>query len=296
MNMMRRIWITALLCLLGTIFSFGQKGNDPIGEYSPAQDSLKKYELELKALADSMIDGTKQGERIKALMKYVPTLVKALKFEGSFDYPFDSLTFMKRLTPEDRSFRLYNWALKYDDGSFRYYGAIQVNRQDSFKLIALRDYREKHDTMLENITVGPDQWIGALYYSVIQQKAKNKTYYTLLGWDGDQYISDKKIIDVLHFEKGKAQFGAPIFDVKGKIKNRLVFQFSGDATMLLQYVPDYKMITFDKLIPPNEFGEGMFYTYVPDGTYDYLLWKKNRWVFEEELFDTFKKPIKEAGE
>jgi hypothetical protein len=242
------------------------------------------------------VDGAKQGERIKALVKYVPLLVKTLKMEGSFDYPFDSLTFMKKLMPEDRTFRLYNWTLKYDDGSFRYYGAIQVNRKDSFKLIPLRDYREKHDTMLENIVVGPDQWVGALYYSLISEKVKGKTYYTLLGWDGDQYISDKKIIDVLSFDKGKPVFGAPIFDIKGKIKNRIIFQFSGDATMLLQYVPDYNMITFDKLVPPNQFGEGMFYTYVPDGTYDYFIWQKNRWVFEEELFDKFKKPIKEAGE
>jgi hypothetical protein len=291
-----RIGIAGLLFLFSTGFAFGQKGKDPIQEYSLSLDSLKKYELELQTLGDSMIDGAKQGERIKALVKYVPLLVKTLKFEGSFDYPFDSLKFMKMLRPEDRTFRIYNWALKYDDGSFRYYGAIQVNRKDSFKLIPLRDYREKYDTMLENITVTPERWIGALYYSIIPQKVKGKTYYTLLGWDGDQYISDKKLIDVLHFEKDKAIFGAPIFDVKGKIKNRIIFQFSGDATMLLQYVPDHKMITFDKLVPPNQWGEGMFYTYVPDGTYDYFLWKKGKWVFEEELFDTFKKPIKEAGE
>jgi hypothetical protein len=275
---------------------FSQKKGDDPNIPSTAQDSLRKYELELQALGDSMIDGTKQAVRIKALMRYVPTLVRALKFEGSISYPFDSLKFMKMLAPEDKSFRLYNWALKYDDGSFRYYGAIQVNRKDSFKLIPLRDYREKHDTVVENIVVSPDQWVGALYYSMITQKIKGRPYYTLLGWDGDQYISDKKIIDVLHFEKGNAIFGAPIFEIKGIVKTRVVFQFSGDATMLLQYVPDYKMITFDKLVPPNKWGEGMFYTYVPDGTYDYFTWKKGKWIFEEELFENFRKPIKEAGE
>jgi hypothetical protein len=40
----------------------------------------------------------------------------------------------------------------------------------------------------------------------------------------------------------------------------------------------------------------MFYTYVPDGTYDYFIWKKGKWVFQEELFGNFKEPIKEAGD
>jgi hypothetical protein len=293
---MRKIGLVLGLALfLAPALVKAQTGNEQ-EEPNPARDSLRKYEMELKTLGDSMIDGQKQGTRIKALVKYVPLLVKTLKLDGSFEYPFDSLTFMKVLKPEDGSFRIYNWALKYDDGSFRYYGAIQINRQDSFKLIPLTDYREKLDTNVEQIVVGAGQWIGALYYDIIPEKIKGKTYYTLLGWDGDQYISNKKLIDVLHFEKEKPIFGAPIFEMEGRTKDRVVFQFSGDAVMLLQYIPDHNIITFDKLIPPNEFGTGMFYTYVPDGTYDYFVWKKNKWVFQEELFGNFKKPIKEAGD
>lgn len=261
-------------------------------------DSLKKYELALKAVSDSMIDGQRQYTRIRATLKFIPLMVKALKIKGSIDYPFDTLKFMKKLSPPDKSFRLYNWTLKYDDGSFRYYGAIQMNTPDGrLKLFPLRDYREKIDTDMEKIVVGADEWVGALYYDLIPEKIKGKDYYTLLAWDGNVYLSKKKVIDVLSFDKdGKPVFGAPIFDVKGVIKNRIVFQFSGNANMLLQYIPEHNMITFDKLVPPNPSSEGFLYTYVPDGTYDYFIWKKNKWLFQEELFDNFKKPIKEAGE
>lgn len=293
-----------LLCLFSSFAALAQKSKSkeqlPVMPVISPQDmdSLKKYELALKEIADSMIDGQRQYTRIKATVRFIPTLVKALKIKGSIDYSFDSLKFMKKLSPPDKSFRLYNWTLKYDDGSFRYYGAIQMNTPDGkLKLYPLRDYREKIDTNMEQIVVGPDEWVGALYYDMIPEKVKDKTYYTLLAWDGNVYISKKKVIDVLSFDKdGKPQFGAPIFDVKGVIKDRIVFQFSGNANMLLQYVPEHNMITFDKLVPPNPSSEGFLYTYIPDGTYDYFIWKKHKWVFQEELFENFKKPIKEAGE
>lgn len=297
---MRKIISVLILTVFFSIGAFAQQDKkfppSDLGSQIPNLDSLRANELKLKALGDSMIDGKYQATRIQATLKFIPLLVKTLKFPGSFDYPFDSLPYVKKLTPDDRAFRMYNWTLKYDDGSYRYYCAIHMNRTDSFKLFPLRDYREKMDTTWENVILPADQWLGALYYTIIPQKIKGKMHYTLLGWDGNQYISDKKIIEVMTFEKGKPKFGAPIFDVDGKIKTRIVFEFSGNATMLLQYLPEHNMITFDHLVPPNPGGEGFLYTYVPDGTYDYFAFKKGKWVWQEELFKTYKKKIKEAGE
>jgi hypothetical protein len=304
---MRKVGLFFIGCLLIAFSAYAQKGKQKAKDeaIAPApiiapqdMDSLKKYELALKEISDSMVDGQRQYTRIKATIKFIPVFVKALKIKGSIYYPFDSLKFMKKLSPPDKSFRLYNWTLKYDDGSYRYYGSIQMNTNDGkLKMFPLRDYREKMDTNMEQVVVGPDEWIGALYYDLIPEKVKGKEYYTLLAWDGNVYLTKKKVIEVLSFDKeGKPVFGAPIFDVKGVIKDRIIFQFSGNANMLLQYVPDHNMITFDKLVPPNPANEGFLYTYVPDGTYDYFIWKKNKWLFQEELFENFKKPIKEAGE
>ncbi|RYD81568.1 MAG: hypothetical protein EOP53_06035 [Sphingobacteriales bacterium] len=291
--------LIVLFIFLGLSQAFAQDkkfSSTDLGSQEPQLDSLRAYELKLKALGDSMIDGKFQAARINAVVKFIPLLVKTLRYKGSFDYPFDSLPYVKKLTPNDRAFRMYNWTLKYDDGSYRYYCAIHMNRTDSFKLIPLRDYREKMDTTFENVLLDANQWLGAMYYSVIANKIKNKTYYTLLGWDGNQYASDKKIIEVLSFEKGKPKFGAPIFEVNGKTKMRIIFEFSGNATMLLQYIPEHNMITFDHMVPPNPGGEGFLYTYVPDGTYDYFVYKKGKWVWTDDLFNTFKKKIDEAGE
>src|SRR5688500_7350438 len=106
MDCMRKIrLLIAFGLFLAPGFVMAQRGAVQ-EEPNAAADTLRKYEMELKAIGDSMIDGQKQGERIKALLKYVPLLVKTLKLEGSYDYPFDSLSFMKVLKPEDGSFRI----------------------------------------------------------------------------------------------------------------------------------------------------------------------------------------------
>jgi hypothetical protein len=285
---------TLLICLLATTGVYAQKGKPVLTEQQQAAnlDSLRKFELRLQAISDTVLDGTNEKIRIN------PTLVKALKIPGSFDYPFDSLKFMKKLIPPDRSFALYNWVLKYDDATFRYYGAIQMNNKDSLVLLPLRDFSEKLDTTLEEVILPANEWFGALYYTIFESTVKGKKYYMLLGWDGNNRFSDKKIIEVLSFDKKtkKPVFGAPVFEMDGKIKSRIIFEYSGEATMLLNYIPDHKIITFDNLVPPNPNMVGKFFTYVPDGDYNYFIFKKGKWLWQEELFKTMNKRIKEAGD
>jgi len=90
-----------LLLVCHTYHVAAQDGGDHPSSLPPStsggswNDSLKAYELKLKDLGDSVVDGVTQTRRILALKKFIPTLVKALKFPGSFYYPFDSLTFFE---------------------------------------------------------------------------------------------------------------------------------------------------------------------------------------------------------
>ena len=40
-------------------------------------------------------------------------------------------------------------------------------------------------------------WYGCLYYDIIPIKVGKEKYYTLLGWDGNNKNTTKKIIDVV---------------------------------------------------------------------------------------------------
>lgn len=288
--------ILYLLILFFPLVSTGQNKQDSIPP-DPNLDSLKAHEIRLRDLGDSMTLGITQTRRIYNLKKYIPLLVKTLEIPGAYEYPFDSLKFMNILEPEDHSFRLLSWSLKYNDGTYRYYGAIWKKNADHLDLTPLRCDTGGYDVdNIDTLVTGPNPWLGALYYKMIPMKVKKQNYYILVGWDGFNYLTDRKFIDVLSFdENGAPVFGAPIFDVKGKIQDRIVFYFSGNVTMTIKYIPEYNIITFDHLVPPNPANQGNLFSYVTDGSYDYLELKHGRWEWHDDLFVNFKKPIKEAG-
>jgi hypothetical protein len=52
------------------------------------------------------------------------------------------------------------------------------------------------------------------------------------------------------------------------------------------------MITFDHLIPQDPSTEGIYYTYVPDGSYEAFQWKHGKWNYISSVFNsTMKEPV-----
>lgn len=265
-----------------------------------SSDSLKFYELKLKAIGDSMLDGKSQMARVKSVVKFIPLLVKTLKLDGSFYYRFDTLKFMYTFTPSDEKFRLYNWNVKFADGTFRYYAVLQMNPENGFKLIPLYDKVEKEYFHVDDTTFNSESWYGAQYYQLFHKRIHRKDYYFMLGWDGYKLSSTRKIIEVLSFdEDGKPVFGAPLFKIGDELKYRMIFEFKPDAIMTLKYDPERELIIYDNLVPPNENSKGKYFTYVPDGTYDFLKFNKRKdyWEKEEMLFNEKKdsSPAEDAG-
>lgn len=279
-----------LLMLFSLLFCFLQSYSQK--EQNQYFDSFVKYEHIMKDLGDSIIDGSNEWVRMDALTDFIPIFKRTLKFPGSYNYPFDSLGFMFKISAPDNSFRLYSWVLKFDNRTFRYYGAIHFNDPDKLKLIPLFDksnsipYDMEEDTILNNET-----WFGCLYYEMGMTKKGKKKYYILLGWDGNNSIGNKKIIEILTFDaNGKPVFGAPIIKVDKTILNRKVFQYNATAIFSLKFIPGTKAIAFDNLIPPEEKNKGKLWTYIPDGSYDYFEIGKGKLTFKKDLFKHVKIP------
>jgi len=108
-------------------------------------------------------------------------------------------------------------------------------------------------------------------------------YYVLLGWKGNTVKSTKKVIEVLSFKNDQPQFGMPVFEEKGKLKKRIIFEYSQQASMLLRYVPEQHLIVFDNLVPPDKKTLGKPETYGPDFTYNGFRLKNGRWEFADNL-------------
>ncbi len=268
-------WQSIILVLF--IYSFSQK-SEASSIDSINYDSIRNIEYQLEGLSNNIINSPDLQERITSCYYFVQTLKRALKVPQSFEYEFESLKTVSMLKPDDDKFRVFTWNLLLDSGEYMYFGAIQMNNSDSLVLYGLYD----SSTVLKDAlyeTVDNHQWIGALYYQIHPYKFKGQKYYLMMGWDGEDSRVNKKVIDLLWFDQqDKPHFGAPFFDMDGDIQNRVIFEFSDKAVMLCRYEPNFKSVVFAHMVPPNPLQKGMYEYYIPDGTYDYLLFEKGFWI------------------
>ncbi len=260
------------------------------------KDSLADFEIRLAGLGEMMVRNFDEETRLSSGKNFIINMARALRLENSYFYPFDSLKHVMIKKAPDNSFRIITWNVATNDEHFRYFGVLQMNPQwldkqknkNEYKsFYPLIDRSDSINTYLFKAT-GPDQWFGATYYDIIKVSNKNINYYCLFGWDGYRATSNRKVVDVLTFENGKPIFGAPIFDLKQrKPFYRMVWEFSNNATMTVRYLPKQKALIYENIIPDKPANAGNFSTYLPDGTFDYLIWKKGIWEKQPGMFNDF---------
>jgi len=252
-----------------------------------AADTLffEAYEDTLNAYSDSLFNSDIEANRIFASQAIAKNLTKALKREQSFQYGFPNLKAISILQPEDNQFRIFTYQLIRDNNTYKYYGALQMNA-NTLKLIPLIDQSDLMDDNINQLLTDNNSWYGALYYGIHKVKVGKQEYYTVFGYDGNNALSTKKVIDVLWFASdGTIKFGAPIFDTKEKeLQYRFILEYRKGVSAGVNYSIEEKKIIFDHLIPEDPSTEGHFFTYVPDGSYDGFEWKKDKWVFFDTLY------------
>jgi hypothetical protein len=278
---------TLFLLLFAVSGLQAQSKNKKAEKLSPeAIERLHAAEDTLAILAYAVVNDSIEQERFAACRVLIQSLVRTLKIENSFQYRFDRLKSLSILAPPDSSFRIFTWQLFVNDSTYRYYGAIQMNSKE-LKLFPLIDRSDEMDNRPLHETMPPDKWYGALYYNLRQFDTKEETKYLLFGYDAYAFFEKRKIIEVLSFDAaGKPVFGAPVFDKPNAKVNdlRLMFEYSAEASVRVNWDEQYQMVLFDHLIPwPSPFGRGI--TQVPDGSYDGLKLEKGRWKFIDKVFN-----------
>jgi hypothetical protein len=257
-------------------------------------DSLHDLEIRLEGLGRNMITSTDEDERLSSSYHFVKAFVKALRIRNSYFYNFDTIKNISVLTAPDNTFRIITWNLALNNETFRNYGVIQLNPDYMKKLkdttnlrsyYPLIDKSEKIKNVLDT-TVTNEHWFGALYYKIEAVTFKKQTYYMLLGWDGNNALSNKKLVEVLYFENNTPMFGSPIFDLKDnrykKPLSRLVFEFNNSANMVLRFEPAKKILVQENVAPTRPQDHGHPETYVPDGSYDFYKFNKKTGHWEKQ--------------
>ena len=279
---MRKIIFTLLLSCAG-FFAQAQTAADTL----TPQAQLKTYEDTLALMAFLVVNDSLSENRFGACKKLITTLVAALKTGDSFHYPFERLKSVSILYPPDSTFRVFTWQLYVDKDDYRYYGAIQLNSPE-LKLFPLID-RSFVVNDAEHDILSPDKWYGALYYNIRQFDTAQGRKYLLLGYDGFTFFNKRKLVDVLTIGPEKPTFGAPVFVKMDStmevptVSNRLLMEYSAEASCRMNFDETYDMILFDHLLQMGgTYGQGM--TMVPDGSYEGYQLENGQWHWVEKVW------------
>lgn len=271
---------------------------------------IENLEDTLGVLSYTLVNAADAEQRFLACRAFIPTLTKALKTPNSFDYPFERLNTISIQYPQDSSFRVFTWQLYVDSSEYRYYGAIQLNAAD-LQLIPLVD-RSFQLEEVEYLQTDARAWYGALYYNIRQFDTPEGRKYLLFGYDGFEKIqryeenanrgramafshsdmeqlSQRKLIDVLTLQDGKATFGAPVFSSslspQGKLQSRVVLEYSAESKIVCNYDEFEKAIIFDHLMATGGEIPDSKPMKIPDGTFEGYRLENGIWQYAPKMFN-----------
>ncbi len=259
-----------------------------------AQSNIEKIkELELEAVAK--LHEARQYETIKEQHQYnqefEEILRKMMEYDETFTHDFDTLARMiSTIKSPDGAFRIFNWNMEYGDYKRHKYYCLMMKKDPKsgeFVIIELFDHSDDFPYDVEFKALTEKKWYGCLYYKIIPIDKGWKTQYTLLGWDGNDMLSNKKIIETMKFHKSdRLKFGEAMFKEDGeKTKRRIIFEYTEDAVMSLKHQKTKKeeMLIFDHLTSIVPGGDELNIWMGPDLSFDAYLLENGKWVYIKDV-------------
>ena len=271
------------------------------------QDKVRmtQYQNQLGVMLERVAHASTDNERYLASEEAVQLLSKAIEEDATAKWQWRLPDVASVHTSPDRKLRIFTWAVVRDNGEFECFGAVQYynEREEEYAYKLLHDKSEEIMNREESI-LAADTWLGAVYQELIQTEHGGKTYYTLLGWNGVDNLTERKIIEPVQLKGGDVQFGAPVFRRERGVR-RIVLEYANDAMVNLGYVDQYveevkrervkvrgsnryrtvesrkvhkeKMIMFDEVEPQVPGMEGLYQYYVPSGVEIAYAFVEGKW-------------------
>ena len=249
---------------------------------------FEQKELKIKKWANAIINGNETKDKLIANDSLLSLMSQVISHPKSYLYQFENLDYISIIQPKNKKFKLFTWFIPLEDGSYNYFGIIQTCKKNgkkcqTYRLLQTNKEREYNSSDL----ISFQNWYGCIYYDVIEIKVKKKMYYTLLGWDGNNNMSNKKIIDVIQIDKNTHPiFGAKIFN---NSNSRIIVEYSEQYPISLKWDETIESIVFDHLEPIDGVSKNNFSLYAPNLSYDILEKNENGWELKTNIYLNNKK-------
>ncbi len=240
-------------------------------------------DLKLKCMFEEVGKANEDSVKLKINSLVLNRLKKVWQSPVMYNDDLSGIARMKTLFSKDKKIKICTYGVSFSDFSNLFYGAVVVKRdKGDLQVFPLTD---KSDGIRSptHASLNTNKWYGAIYIDIIETQYQKKNYYTLLGYKGQDEFVKRRVVDVMMLPGGKPRFGAPMFKMGRYTYNRLIYQYSLGANMLLRYDEKEKMIVMDNLVPSETFYKGVFRFYGPDFSYNGYKFEKGKWILHNNI-------------
>ncbi len=253
-------------------------------------DSVNTFLLNL---AKETIGATTNQERILRNAIFSELLENTLLGDSMFANDLNSVINISVLYDDSRRFRIVTWYVPLFDGTAVFHGFFQTPSTAGrrSKLVGLNDRSQQVDARLQR-RLDPQDWYGAYYYKLIRVQHLNLDNYVLLGWKADNPLTRKRIIEPLIITQDGPAFGDRVFEIGEHRPFRVVFEYSRQVSMSLDFEPSYSKsrnevvpaIVFDRLVPTHKSMAGRYEHYVPEvNVFDGMEFHQGFWRYVPDI-------------
>lgn len=243
--------------------------------------------IDLGFYADVLVNADGEKHRVEAHNIFYHHLKEELAQPNAFQNKFKDLKWISFQYPQDSSFRFVSWQLKRSEDEFDYFGFYQHESgftQELKNTIPISKGIEYDDFDSEH-------YFGQIFIAIETFEDQEGPYHMVFGFRQLDKFSKTKIADIIRINSdGTPSFNHPKFNMKDdeirpRIKNRILVNYSADALASIVYNPGLKMIVHDHMIQKPGFIAGQGMTQYPDGSYEGYESKDGVWEYVEKLYD-----------
>ena len=133
---------------------------------------------------------------------------------------------------EQGRFRVFNWNVPLSKGN-HYECVFAVPGSDgTIKLMECKPTK-KDLSSLANRSMTHKDWPGLLYYDIVPLSKKNDKEFILLGWDGNDELTNRKVIETISISEKNIRFGLNKFKEFPQSIKRYILEYSNEAIVSL---------------------------------------------------------------
>ncbi|MBI9063178.1 MAG: hypothetical protein JEZ14_14450 [Marinilabiliaceae bacterium] len=203
--------------------------------------------------------------------------------ESTMANAFRQFKRMKTLFSQDKKVKICTYNVQKEGFTHDFYGAvIRPAKNNVSQVYSLIDQTNKIRSP-ERASLSNEKWFGAVYIDLVETVVSDRTYYTLLGYKGNDEFVKTRVLDVMYFQNNRLRFGSSIFKNGRLTRHRMIYKYSAGATMMMRYDRKLKMIVMDNLAPAQSFYRGVHRYYGPDFSYNAYRFKKGYWELKQDI-------------